>query len=76
VQIDTVVYFQVTDPRAISYEVANPLQAIEQLPTTTLRSVIGGVTLEDALTSRDHINGQLRSVLNERPEMGHPRQPR
>jgi regulator of protease activity HflC (stomatin/prohibitin superfamily) len=65
VQIDTVVYFQVTDPRAVSYEVANPLQAIEQLTITTLRNVIGGITLEDALTSRDHINGQLRIVLDE-----------
>jgi regulator of protease activity HflC (stomatin/prohibitin superfamily) len=65
VQIDTVVYFQVTDPRAISYEVANPLQAIEQLTITTLRNVVGGITLEDALTSRDHINGQLQSVLDD-----------
>jgi regulator of protease activity HflC (stomatin/prohibitin superfamily) len=65
VQIDTVVYFQVTDARAVSYEVANPLQAIEQLTITTLRNVIGGISLEDALTSRDHINGQLRIVLDE-----------
>lgn len=65
VQIDTVVYFQVTDPRAVSYEVANPLQAIEQLTITTLRNVIGGITLEDALTSRDHINGQLRIALDD-----------
>src|SRR5947209_1794583 len=65
VQIDTVVYFQVTDPRAVSYEVANPLQAMEQLTITTLRNVIGGITLEAALTSRDHINGQLRVVLDE-----------
>jgi regulator of protease activity HflC (stomatin/prohibitin superfamily) len=65
VLIDTVVYFQVTDPRSISYEVANPLQAIEQLTITTLRNVIGGISLEDALTSRDHINGQLRIVLDE-----------
>src|SRR6201997_3986139 len=65
VQIDTVVYFQVTDPRAVSYEVANPLQAIEQLTITTLRNVIGGITLEATLTSRDHINGQLRVVLDE-----------
>jgi regulator of protease activity HflC (stomatin/prohibitin superfamily) len=53
VQIDTVVYFQVTDPSAASYEVANPLQAIEQLTITTLCNVIGGITLEDALTSGD-----------------------
>jgi regulator of protease activity HflC (stomatin/prohibitin superfamily) len=65
VLIDTVVYFQVTDPRSISYEVANPLQAMEQLTITTLRNVIGGISLEDALTSRDHINGQLRIVLDE-----------
>src|SRR6201988_4049543 len=65
VQIDTVVYFQVTDPRAVSYEVANPLQAIEQLTITTLRNVIGGISLEATLTSRDHINGQLRVVLDE-----------
>src|SRR6201987_2568483 len=65
VQIDTVVYFQVTDPRAVSYEVANPLQAIEQLTITTLRNVIGGITLEATLTSRDHINGQLRVVRDE-----------
>ena len=65
VQIDTVVYFTVTDPKAASYEVANPLQAIEQLTITTLRNVIGGITLEATLTSRDHINGQLRVVLDE-----------
>ncbi len=56
VQIDTVVYLQITDPRAVSYEVANPLQAIEQLTITTLRNVIGCITLEDALTS----NGGIR----------------
>ena len=65
VQIDTIVYFQVTDPKAVSYEVAKPLQAIEQLTITTLRNVIGGITLEATLTSRDHINGQLRVVLDE-----------
>jgi regulator of protease activity HflC (stomatin/prohibitin superfamily) len=65
VQIDTVVYFQVTDPKAVSYEVANPLQAMEQLTITTLRNVIGGISLEATLTSRDHINGQLRVVLDE-----------
>jgi regulator of protease activity HflC (stomatin/prohibitin superfamily) len=65
VQIDTVIYFQVTDPRAVSYEVANPLQAMEQLTITTLRNVIGGISLEQTLTSRDHINGQLRVVLDE-----------
>jgi regulator of protease activity HflC (stomatin/prohibitin superfamily) len=65
VQIDTVLYFTITDPRAVSYEVANPLQAIEQLTVTTLRNVIGGMTLEDSLTSRDNINNQLRVVLDE-----------
>src|SRR3954464_10810254 len=56
VQIDTVLYFTITDPKAVSYEVANPLQAIEQLTVTTLRNVIGGISLEDSLTSRDAIN--------------------
>src|ERR1700742_257123 len=65
VGIDTVIYFTVTDAKAATYEVANPLQAIEQLTVTTLRNVIGGMTLEDTLTSRDNINGQLRSVLDE-----------
>jgi regulator of protease activity HflC (stomatin/prohibitin superfamily) len=65
VQIDTVLYFTVTDPKAATYEVANPLQAIEQLTVTTLRNVIGGQTLEDTLTSRDQINSQLRVVLDE-----------
>src|SRR4051794_24059673 len=65
VQIDTVLYFTITDAQAVSYEVANPLQAIEQLTVTTLRNVIGGMTLEDSLTSRDNINQQLRVVLDE-----------
>src|SRR3954467_1250244 len=65
VGIDTVIYFTVTDAKAATYEVANPLQAIEQLTVTTLRNVIGGMTLEDTLTSRDNINHQLRSVLDE-----------
>jgi regulator of protease activity HflC (stomatin/prohibitin superfamily) len=65
VQIDTVLYFTVTDPKSVTYEVANPLTAIEQLTVTTLRNVIGGMTLEDALTSRDAINSQLRVVLDE-----------
>ena len=59
VHIDTVLYFTITDPRSVSYEVANPLQAIEQLTVTTLRNVIGSLTLEDTLTSRDNINAQL-----------------
>jgi regulator of protease activity HflC (stomatin/prohibitin superfamily) len=65
VQIDTVLYFTVNDAKAATYEVANPLQAIEQITVTTLRNVIGSLSLEDALTSRDHINAQLRGVLDE-----------
>jgi regulator of protease activity HflC (stomatin/prohibitin superfamily) len=65
VNIDTVIYFQVTDPKAATYEIANFIAAIEQLTVTTLRNVIGGMTLEDTLTSRDHINTQLRVVLDE-----------
>ena len=65
VGIDTVIYFTVTDPKAATYEVANPLQAIEQLTVTTLRNVIGGLTLEETLTCRDQINSQLRVVLDE-----------
>ena len=65
VNIDTVIYFQVTDPRSATYEVANYIQAIEQLTVTTLRNVIGGLDLEATLTSRDQINGQLRGVLDE-----------
>ncbi len=65
VGIDTVVYFTVTDAKAATYEVANPLQAIEQLTVTTLRNVIGGMTLEDTLTSRDTVNSQLRAVLDQ-----------
>src|ERR671933_3082660 len=63
--IDTVIYFTVTDPKAATYEVATPLQAIEQLTVTTLRNVIGGMTLEETLTSRDTVNSQLRAVLDE-----------
>src|SRR3954471_16405504 len=65
VQIDTVIYFTVTDAKSVTYEVANPLQAIEQLTVTTLRNVIGGMTREQTLTSRDTVNGQLRAVLDE-----------
>jgi regulator of protease activity HflC (stomatin/prohibitin superfamily) len=63
--IDTVIYFQVTDPKAASYEIANYIQGIEQLVVTTLRNVCGGMTLEDTLTSRDKINAELRLVLDE-----------
>jgi len=65
VQIDTVLYFTITDAKSVTYEVANPLQAIEQLTVTTLRNVVGGLSLEDALTSRDNVNSQLRVVLDE-----------
>jgi regulator of protease activity HflC (stomatin/prohibitin superfamily) len=65
VSIDTVIYFQVTDPRSATYEIANYIQGIEQLTVTTLRNVIGGLDLEETLTSRDQINGQLRGVLDE-----------
>jgi regulator of protease activity HflC (stomatin/prohibitin superfamily) len=63
--IDSVIYFQVTDPKAATYEIADYIQAIEQLTVTTLRNVIGGMALEDTLTSRDEINQQLRGVLDE-----------
>src|SRR5829696_4839751 len=66
VGIDTVLYFTITDPKAASYEIANPLQAIEQLTVTTLRNIIGSLTLEETLTSRDKVNDQLRIVLDER----------
>jgi regulator of protease activity HflC (stomatin/prohibitin superfamily) len=65
INIDTVIYFQVTDPKAASYEIADYIGAIEQLTVTTLRNVIGGMTLEDTLTSRDNISAALRHVLDE-----------
>jgi regulator of protease activity HflC (stomatin/prohibitin superfamily) len=65
VEIDTVIYHQVNDPKAATYEIANYIQAIEQLTVTTLRNVIGGMDLEMTLTSRDQINGALRGVLDE-----------
>jgi regulator of protease activity HflC (stomatin/prohibitin superfamily) len=65
VAIDSVIYFQVTDPRAASYEIQNYIQAVEQLTITTLRNVVGSLNLEQALTSRDAINTQLRGVLDE-----------
>jgi regulator of protease activity HflC (stomatin/prohibitin superfamily) len=63
--IDTVVYYQVTEAKAATYEIANFITGIEQLTVTTLRNVIGGMSLEDTLTSRDQINAQLRVVLDE-----------
>src|ERR687894_354212 len=65
VSIDTVVYYQVTDAKSATYEIANYIMGIEQLTVTTLRNVIGGMSLEDTLTSRDQINTQLRVVLDE-----------
>ena len=65
VSIDTVIYFQVTEPRAAVYEIQNYYTGIEQLTVTTLRNVIGTMDLEQTLTSRDQINGQLRGVLDE-----------
>ncbi|MDS1113720.1 SPFH domain-containing protein [Gordonia westfalica] len=63
--IDTVVYFQVTNPRSAVYEIDDYIAGVEQLTITTLRNVVGGMTLEETLTSRDSINGQLRGVLDE-----------
>jgi len=68
ISIDTVFYYQVTDPVKAMYEVANLLQAVEQLTTTTLRNVIGSISLEEVLTSRDKINAELRVVLDEATE--------
>jgi regulator of protease activity HflC (stomatin/prohibitin superfamily) len=65
VEIDTVLYFQITDPRSAAYEIANYLQAVEQLTVTTLRNVVGSMDLEQTLTSRDDINSQLRGVLDD-----------
>jgi regulator of protease activity HflC (stomatin/prohibitin superfamily) len=65
VSIDTVIYFQPTDPKAATYEIANYIQGIEQLTVTTLRNVVGSLDLEQTLTSRDQINAQLRGVLDD-----------
>ena len=65
VSIDTVIYFQVTDPIAATYEIANYIQAVEQLTMTTLRNIVGGMDLEQTLTSREEINTGLRGVLDE-----------
>ncbi|MER7557454.1 SPFH domain-containing protein [Nocardioides sp. NPDC126508] len=65
VAIDTVLYYQITDPRAAAYEVANYLQAIDQLTVTTLRNLIGSMDLETTLTSRETINTRLREVLDD-----------
>ena len=68
IAIDTVVYFQVTDAFRATYEVANFLLAMEQLAQTTLRNLVGAMTLEETLTSRDQINSQPRTVLDEATE--------
>lgn len=65
VAVDVVVYFRVTDPRAATYEIANYLGAVEQLSITTLRNVVGGLNLEEALVSRDVINGKLSATLDD-----------
>src|SRR3954452_14267173 len=65
VNIDSVIYYQITDPKAATYEIASPVDAIDLLTVTTLRNVIGGLTLEQTLTSRDSINDQLRGNLDE-----------
>jgi regulator of protease activity HflC (stomatin/prohibitin superfamily) len=65
VNIDSVIYYQITDPKAATYEIANPVDAIDVLTVTTLRNVIGGMTLEQTLTSRDSINDQLRGILDD-----------
>ncbi len=75
VSIDTVIYFQVTDPKAATYEINNFMLGIEQLTVTTLRNVIGSMDLEEALTSRDQINGQLRGRARRgHRQVGHPGQ--
>lgn len=65
VSIDSVIYFQVTDPKAATYEIQNYIWGVEQLTVTTLRNVVGSMDLEETLTSRDSINSQLRGVLDE-----------
>ena len=65
VSIDTIIYFQVTDPKAATYEIANFVAAVEQLTVTTLRNVVGGMDLDTTLTSRDKINSELSKELDE-----------
>lgn len=65
VEIDTVVYYQITDPKAYTYGVESPLSAIENLTATTLRNIIGELELDGTLTSREHINTKIRAVLDE-----------
>jgi len=65
VNVETVIYFQITDPKAATYEIANSLDAIDLLSVTTLRNVIGAMTLDQTLTSRDQVNDQLRGILDD-----------
>ena len=65
INVDSVIYFQITDPKAATYEIANAVDAIDMLTVTTLRNLIGGMTLEQSLTSRDQINDQLRGILDD-----------
>lgn len=65
IQIDTVIYFQVTDPKLYTYGVNNPINAIENITATTLRNIIGDLELDQSLTSRDTINSRMRSILDE-----------
>ena len=64
-QIDTVVYFQITDPKLFAYGIESPMAAIENLTATTLRNIIGDLELDQTLTSRDIINTKMRSILDE-----------
>ena len=64
-QIDTVIYFQITDPKLYTYGVEHPMNAIENLTATTLRNIIGDMELDQSLTSRDVINSRMRSILDE-----------
>lgn len=64
-QIDTVVFFFITDPKAYTYGVDNPIFAIEKLTATTLRNIIGEIDLDQTLTSRDLINAKMRDILDE-----------
>ena len=77
VSIDTVIYYQITNPEAATYEIANPMSAIEQLSVTTMRNIIGTMDMEQALTGRDQINGTTPwSVGRSNRTLGYPRFPR
>ena len=69
-QIDTVVYFQITDPKMYAYGVEQPMAAMETLTATTLRNIIGDLELDQTLTSRDVVNTKMRSILDEATEIG------